>query len=141
MIEEIGIVKAIENKNAIIIADRSSMCGNCPSKKVCHPFGGDENKIEIKAVNKINAKIGDKVKISIKEGKFLKASIIVYGFPIIFLMFFSIIGKLLFKKDIFSFLTGFSALIISFLIIKIFDKKFKTLPEVTEIIDESSCNK
>ena len=142
MIEEYGIINKIENNIAYVTADRTSMCNNCPSKGVCHPFGENENKIEIKAYNKINAKIGDKVKVIIDEKKLLKASIVVYGFPVIVLIIFSIIGKILFKKDIFSFLCGFGALIISFLLIKFYDEKNreKFKPEIVEIISENSCN-
>ncbi len=143
MIEEVGIIKKIFDDNmAIVIADRTSMCGNCPSKGMCHPFGGDENKIEITAYNRINAKQGDIVKVQIDEKIFLKASFIVYGIPILFLLIFSVLGKVFFKKDIFSFITGFLGMIMSFILIKFYENRNKRniRPEITEILSESSCN-
>ena len=137
MIEEIGIVNKISNEFAFVNVNRGTMCGSCPSKGLCHPFGGEENDFQVKALNLIGAKTGDKVKIVIENKNFLKASFIVYGIPILFLMLFSVIGKLFFKKDIFSFIFGFSGMIFSYILIKLYDKKNKEkfFPKVTEIIE------
>ncbi len=142
MIEEIGIVEKLDGDFAIISVERGSMCGNCPSKNVCHPFSDGDNKITITAINKINAKVGDKVLLKIDDKNFLKASFIVYGIPIVILLVFSIIGKLLFKKDIFSFIVGFGGMIISYIGIKYYDRKNseKFKPEIKELINENSCN-
>ncbi len=142
MIEEIGTVEKLEGDFAIISIERGSMCGNCPSKNLCHPFSDGDNKFKITAINKINAKIGDKVLLKINDKNFLKASFIVYGIPIAVLLIFSIIGKLLFKKDIFSFIAGISGMLISYFGIKYYDKekgeKFK--PEIVELINENCSN-
>ncbi len=143
MIEEIGIVKDINDNFAKVVVYRNSMCGDCPSKSICHPFDNDNNDFEIIAFNKINAKTGDKVKLSIEDKKFIKASLIIYGVPILFLIIFSIIGKIILKKDLFSFLTGFSGMLLSFIIIRSYDKKNKEnfKPQIVEIINENSSNK
>ena len=142
MIEEYGIVKEVSNNNAIVVGNRGSMCGNCPSKGMCHPFGDENSKVEIFAINNINAKPGDKVKVIIKENILLKASFLVYGIPVFSLIIFSIIGKILFEKDIYSFFTGFLAMMSSFFFVKFYDKtnseKFK--PEIVEILNEDSCH-
>jgi len=142
MIEEFGIVKNVFNGFAEVVVERGAMCGHCPSKNICHPFGDDNKKFEIKAKNSIHARVGDRVKIVIDNKSFLKASFVVYGIPIIFLLFFSIIGKLLFKSDIFSFITGFLGMILSYIIIKYYDRKREKnfYPEIVEITNEDSCH-
>ena len=144
MIEEIGKVVKIDGNIAVVSSKRSTMCKGCSAQHVCHPFGSGDDSVEIKTYNHANAKAGDMVKVVLPEKNFLKASFIVYGIPILFLLIFSVIGKVVFKKDIFSFIFGFSGLLISFLLIKYLDKKSKNkyLPVIVEIMkDESSGNK
>ena len=144
MIEEFGTVEKTIDSFAFVNVERGSMCGNCPSKGLCHPFGGDDKNFQVKALNSIDAKEGDKVKIVIGNRNFLKASFIVYGIPILFLIIFSILGKIFFEKDILSFLAGFSGMILSYFFIKSYDKrnKDKFFPEIVEIVEknESCCH-
>jgi len=140
MIEETGKVIKVDGNIAIVSSKRSTMCKGCAAQHVCHSFGSGEDSVEIKTYNVAKAKVGDVVKVVLPEKNFLKASFIVYGIPILFLIIFSVFGKIMFKKDIFSFIFGFSGFLFSFLLVKYLDKKSrnKYLPEIVEIVSDEN---
>ena len=136
MIEETGLVIEANDNIAVIKVDKKEACGSCAAKSICHPFGEEDECVEIMAKNSVNAKCGDRVKLAIHEAIFLKASFITYLIPVIFLLAGSFAGEILFHNDIFNFLIGGIAFIISFFIIHSYSKKRqeKYLPEIIEII-------
>ena len=82
MNEEVGIVKEIRNERALVVTDRQSMCGECAAKSYCHTLGGGKEMVA-EALNPIDAKPGDTVKIGIPSGTVAKASFVVYMIPAI----------------------------------------------------------
>jgi sigma-E factor negative regulatory protein RseC len=100
----------------------------------------------VHAINTVEAKEGDTVKIEIPEKSFLKASFLVYMVPIIALITGGFIGGILhpyfsesISKDGLSALTAFMFLIISIFIVKMagksLGKSLEYTPKVVEIIE------
>jgi sigma-E factor negative regulatory protein RseC len=82
MNEEVGLVKEVRNKRALVVTDRQSMCGECGARNYCHMLGGGKEMIA-EALNPIGARPGDTVRIGIPSGTVTKASLIVYMIPAI----------------------------------------------------------
>jgi sigma-E factor negative regulatory protein RseC len=82
MNEEVGIVKEVRNQRALVVTDRQSMCAECAAKSYCHTLGGGKEMIA-EALNPVDAKPGDTVKIGIPSGTVTKASFVVYMIPAI----------------------------------------------------------
>ena len=70
MIEEEGIVLELKDGIAIVKAQRTTSCDKCATKSVCH--GVSETDMVVEALNPINAKVGDRVHISIGAGTVIK---------------------------------------------------------------------
>jgi sigma-E factor negative regulatory protein RseC len=95
MFTQNGVVTKVSNKFILVETQTESSCKSCDlSSKGCGTsvladFLG-RKKINIKVANNNNNKIGDKVTIAIPEKIVLKASLIIYLFPLLF-MFLSLI--------------------------------------------------
>ena len=78
---ETGIVKELQNGNAVVELNLQAACENCGAKVLCVP---DENgKRALKVSNPLNAQIGERVAISESGDFLLKVSGIQYGIPFI----------------------------------------------------------
>jgi sigma-E factor negative regulatory protein RseC len=119
MIEEEAIVISQNGKFAEVDIIRTKPCGLCGKTQGCGNsiwgkiFSFQKRKIKIK--NKINAKVGEKVKLVNEENYLLNASLLLYGVPLFFLFggmiaseyFFEFANDLLvFCGGIFGFLVG-----------------------------------
>lgn len=140
MIEETGIVTGVDDVTAKILVQKRGACEGCAASGICEP---SEKGMEIEALNPIQAKVGQTVKVSIKPQAYLKGTIFIYGFPLIAFIAGAILGKNIgeayFKEissDIVSVILGFVALIISFLIARAWGKKAETKTEYKPVIEE-----
>jgi sigma-E factor negative regulatory protein RseC len=140
MIEEIGIITKTEGVTAKVAIQKKGTCEGCSVKGVCETQGEGA---EIEALNPINAKVGQTVKVSIKPQVYLKGTMLVYGIPLIALIAGAIFGKNIgeeyFKgtsSDLVAAVAGFGALILSFLFIKIWTRSFETKTEYKPVIEE-----
>ena len=79
---EIGEVIQIENDNAVVVLERKEACAKC---RACSA-GMKSEEMLIRAENICSAKVGDKVEIALEETDFIKAVLIMYGFPFIMFM-------------------------------------------------------
>lgn len=98
MITENAIVVSIDNNQTWIETQRKSACGQCSANKGCGTSVLSKvigNKLtKIKAINNINAQVGDEVVIGLNEQSLLKGAFVVYMLPLILLFLFSFIGQL-----------------------------------------------
>ena len=89
MIEEEAIVIDQNGEFAEVDIIRTKPCGLCGKTQGCgnsiwgKVFSFQKRKIKIQ--NKINAKVGEKVKLVIEENYLLKASLLLYGLSLLFL--------------------------------------------------------
>lgn len=143
MIEEIGVVKSVEGVLAKVDVPKKSACEGCTAG-TCKP---DEQCMEIEALNRAGAKVGQRVKITVKSITYMKGTMLVYGLPAIFLVLGAVVGKELVSKfvpgvdpDILSALFGFGACAISFVIVKILSdvagKNIESKPVIEKILDQ-----
>lgn len=86
MIEENAIVIGLEQNSAMLEIVRRTPCGLCGQTRGCgislwgRLFGHRKN--IFKAVNQINAKVGDSVIVGVDEQALLISSLTVYGIPL-----------------------------------------------------------
>jgi sigma-E factor negative regulatory protein RseC len=143
-VEEIGFIKGVEGMMAVVSLPKKSACEGC-SLGVCK---ADEKYMEVRALNPLNARAGQKVRVVMKSYTYLKGSLIVYGIPALALIAGAVLGKEVFSPllsesdpDIVSAITGFAAFMLSFVGIKVWssraEKKTEMRPVIEEILDET----
>ncbi len=114
MAVEKGIVTKIDPKDrtlAWVTTTRTSSCGHCASKEFCQEKDS-RKEMEVQAENGAGAEIGDHVIITLDSGALLKASFLMYVFPIMAMLLGAIIGDRMapkwgFDPTIFPVITGF----------------------------------
>ncbi|MDA8078191.1 MAG: SoxR reducing system RseC family protein [Nitrospiraceae bacterium] len=141
MIEEIGTVKSLEGDMAVVLIPRKSACEGCAAG-VCKP---ESQTMEIEALNRVGAQVGQRVKVAVKPFTFVKGSIVVYGAPALALVIGAIIGKEWVSRlftaadpDILSAICGFGALVVAFAGVKLWAQaasgKTASKPVIEEIV-------
>ncbi|MCP4745327.1 MAG: SoxR reducing system RseC family protein [Desulfobacteraceae bacterium] len=68
-------------KTAWVETVRSAACESCKSRASCH--GIDKNKAKVEAINEVDAKVGDRIQIAISTSSLLKATFLLYVFPVL----------------------------------------------------------
>ena len=139
MIEEEGIVAEVEGNIAKVAIVKKSACEQCSASGVCHP--GDREYLE--ATNPLHAVKGQKVKVVIAPQMYLKASLILYGIPMAALIAGAIIAKNIAAKyvgearsDLWAFIAGMACMLISFLFIRLYNKKVEKTQKYKPVIVE-----
>ena len=139
MIEEEGIVVEAEGDLAKVSIMAKSACEKCSASSMCHP--GDEEYME--ASNPLGAKKGQKVKVVLAPQIYLKASIILYGIPMTVFITAAILGKNLGQRygteassDLWAFVAGMLSMVLSFLAIRMYNKKVEKTAQYKPIIVE-----
>ncbi len=139
MIEEEGIVAEVDGDLAKVAVLKKSACDQCAASGICHP--GDQEYLE--ASNPLGAKKGQKVKVVVAPQVYLKASIILYGIPMVALVGGAIIAKNLAEKfgyaassDLWAFITGMLCMLVSFLFLRRYNRKVEKTGEYKPVIVE-----
>ncbi len=127
MIEETGVVTVTEGITARVKVQKRGACEGCTATGVCET---SDDGMEINALNPVQAKVGQTVKVNIKPQSYLMGTMMVYGFPMIALIAGAIIGKNIgekyfsgFDSDIIAAFLGFASLFITFLFVKNWSRK------------------
>jgi sigma-E factor negative regulatory protein RseC len=139
VIEEEGIVVEVTGDIAKVAVLKKSACENCAAAGTCHPDDGDRSLLE--AANPLNAVKGQKVKVVLAPQVYLKASIILFGIPMIALVSGAIIAKNLAIRysgeahsDLWAFLAGMACLVLSFVFIRLYNKKIEKTQKYKPVI-------
>ncbi len=75
---------------------RSSACESCSSKDACHGEGdGKEMEMEVEAINTVEARVGDRIVLNIETAYLLKATFLLYVFPILAMIAGAVLGQAL----------------------------------------------
>ena len=142
MATEQGIVLRTESETAWVKTVRSNACEGCTAKGSCHSMSGGKE-MEVKALNTAGARVGDRIVLSFQTASFLKATFLIYVFPIILLIVGAAIGQLLasfmaFNPSAISVLLGFGFFFTALFIVKARTNKMarKTAyqPKITKIL-------
>lgn len=135
-----GLVIGLDGNLARVAVMRQSGCGGeCSSCSSCSEVAPTI----VKVGNDANAQIGDQVEIQ-GSGNILKLTFMIYAIPLVFFIAGLVAGAMIFKDlgyksyEIISFGIGLLALIVSFIILKLIDKKYfeknNQLLTITKII-------
>ena len=71
---------------------RSSACAGCSSRDACHAEGGGKE-MEVEAINTASARVGDRIVLNIKTSSLLKATFLLYVFPILAMIAGALLGQ------------------------------------------------
>jgi sigma-E factor negative regulatory protein RseC len=138
-VEEVGLVKSAGGKVATVLVQRKNACEGC-SSGVCK---ATDQSMEIEALNPLHAHAGQKVRVVIHSSAYMKGTLIVYGIPLLALIVGAVLGRELFSRflenfdpDSVSAVFGFTALAISFFIIKAWSSRAEKKPGIKPVIEE-----
>lgn len=92
MATEEGTVIAVDNDTARIKTVKSAACEACAAKSSCNAMGGG-NDMEVNAINTVHAEVGDTVILKFETTSLLKATFLLYVFPILCLLAGAVIGE------------------------------------------------
>lgn len=92
MPSERGIVTRVEGGSAWVATSRSSSCEGCASRGACH-VQPNQDEVEVRAVNAAGAAVGDRVVISFQTASYLKASFLLYVFPVLAMIAGAVLGQ------------------------------------------------
>lgn len=143
MIQTGKVVEIVDNKRAKLLMRKHSACGDCGA---CQ-HGQENMKLNIIAVNEVNAKVGNTVEVDMETKNILGAAFIVYVIPLIALLVGVGGGSFLFNKmgftsnaEMYSLTLGVVLMIVMFLGIKMKEKSFKKdkryMPMITKILEQ-----
>jgi len=90
--EEGVVLKIKDVTTAWVKTEKSAACEACASKKSCNTIGGS-NDMEVESINTAGAKKGDRVVLSFKSSSLLKATFLLYVFPILCMLAGAIGGQ------------------------------------------------
>ena len=139
---ETGTVVRVDEDYLILLMTRSEACLRCGA---CGA-GRSRNEMVLRVKNTCGAQEGDFVQISIKEGAFLKASLLAYGLPLLIMfagfLFGGPLALLLGMAEydaLFRFSLGALLLGVSYLMLNLFSKKLETpyTPRAVCVCDEN----
>ncbi|MDA8155637.1 MAG: SoxR reducing system RseC family protein [Actinomycetota bacterium] len=138
--EEIGVVKSIRGRFAIVsVPKKQGVCESC-TMGTCH-VSGEESEIE--ALNEAGAMEGQKVRVVLKSISYLKGSAIVYGLPVLCLIIGAVMGKQLLPPyfpssdpNLLSAAGGFGLFFVSFAAVWAWSRKAEKKLEYKPVIEE-----
>ncbi|SES73254.1 positive regulator of sigma(E), RseC/MucC [Natronincola peptidivorans] len=138
-----GVVTETNNKTAKVIIQRHSSCGSCNACKM-----GQENmKIEIDAINEINAKVGQRVEVDMEGRNVLTAAFIIYVIPLAALIVGILVSSAILPNigienntEIYIALIGFVFMALSFIGIRKRENRLRENKKFVPIITEIAVN-
>ena len=142
MATEQGVVLRTDSESAWVKMTRSSACEGCTARGSCHTMGGGQE-MEVKALNPAGARAGDRIVLSFETSSLLKATFLIYVFPILFLIAGAALGQMLapligLSPSALSVLLGFTFFFTALFIIKArankLAKKNAYQPKITKIL-------
>lgn len=118
--EEGFVIKLESATTARVKTNKKSACKGCASRDSCNAMG---NEMEVEALNPAGAQVGDRILLKIETASFLKATFLLYVFPVLCMIVGAIIGQRyapLLKMDAsaLSALLGFLFFFLSILFVK-----------------------
>ena len=145
MATEEGIVIKIDSETAWVKTTKTSACKACAARSSCHSLGGGKE-MEVEVINRAGAKVGQKVVLSFDTSPLLKATFLLYVFPIITMLVGALIGQkmaisLNFDTSMLSAIMGFSFFGLTLLFVRSkgnkLAKKDEYQPKIIRIIRQS----
>jgi sigma-E factor negative regulatory protein RseC len=142
MATEHGIVIRTDSREAWVKTVKSGSCEGCTARGACHSLS-DSGEVEVNAINEVGAKVGDRIVLNFETSSLLKATFLLYVFPILLLIIGAAIGQetapyFNFNPSGFSAIIGFSFFFAAVLVIKVkankMAKKNEYRPKITKVL-------
>ena len=134
--KEIGTVERIDKGFLWVRVNRKSACGeNCATcKGGCVPT---ERTVCVKNTKK--CRVGDKIILELETKKVMGAAFLVYILPLLSLVLGYFLGEYFFKSEGKAIITGVILMALSFIPLRVFDKKSKDkyIAEICGIIEKN----
>lgn len=92
MTTEEGIVIRTDSDSAWVKVSKTAACGSCSVRSSCGVLGGGKE-MEVEAMNRLGARVDDRVVLSFETSSLLKASFLLYVVPIIALITGAVLGE------------------------------------------------
>lgn len=138
------IIDIVDSRTAKMIMQRHSACASCGK---CTKLSSECQDLVVEVDNSIGAKKGDHVEVSMESVNVLKATMLAYLLPLMFLLVgtiltYYILNLIGFSGPIepISGIVGLICTCISYLLLRKNDNKFKEsrqyIPKITRIIEE-----
>ena len=143
---EEGVIKKTSAQKALVRIEKSSCCATCDSRGACKVLSDKEVLIEV--ANDLQAKVGDRVVLSVPARSLFKLSLLVYFMPIVGLIIGAYAGGVLaqsleMETALPSILGGILAMGITFYILKKINRAAEQrrphyLPRMTRVLFSES---
>lgn len=142
MATEQGIVIRTDSGEAWVKTVKSGACEGCTARGACHSLS-DSGEMEVSAINEAGAKVGDRIVLSFETSSLLKATFLLYVFPILLLIIGAVIGQetapyFNFNPSGFSAVIGFAFFFAAVLVIKVkankLAKKNEYRPKIIKVL-------
>jgi len=142
MATEHGIVLRTNSGEAWVKTVKSGSCEGCSARGACHSLS-DSGEMEVNAINEAGARVGDRIVLSFDNSSLLKATFLLYVFPILLLILGAGIGQgtaayFNFNPSAFSAIIGFTFFFTAVLVIKLkadkLAKKNKYRPKIIKVL-------
>ena len=122
MATEQGIVIKADSSAAWVKTVKTGDCAGCTARGSCHSLGNSDER-EVEAINVAGAREGDRILLLFETSSLLKATFLLYVFPILLLVIGAVLGQTMalqldFSPSGLSLLTGFSFFLAAVLIVK-----------------------
>lgn len=122
MATEEGTIVRIAGAVAWVKTKKSTACESCASRKSCNVMGGGDE-MEVEADNEAGAAVGDTVIMKFDTSPLLKATFLLYVFPILCMLGGAVIGQETASRfglppSGFSAVVGFAFLAVSILFVR-----------------------
>jgi len=114
---------------------RGAACESCKIDSLCKMLS--QGYVVIEAENPIGAKTGQEVMVTIYNEEVLKASLILFGIPLICLLLGAFVGYYIDisgMRNLSTFLGSFIGVSLAFLGIKLFSKRYEREPKYRPVI-------
>jgi len=124
---EKGTVTKLDSTATYVKTTKTSACESCAAKDSCHTLGGGKE-MEVEVINTIGAKEGDEVVMSLETSSLIKASFLIYVFPILCMIAGAVIGQEIvpnynLSAAVWSLVLGFLFFFLAFLIVRLMGNK------------------
>jgi len=147
MVEESASVLSVENDIVWVQAIQQSACGSCQAQKGCgHSLLAKVGQKEIKipvARNGLDVTANDHVIIGVPEQAILKSSLIMYGIPLMLMIFVAMFATLLQASEGVVILLSFSSLLLGFVWVNFHTKSLdfeQWNPQLVRKLEPESIN-